>query len=120
MALLVTVSVPVRVPDAVGRKLHVDRAGGADGDGAAAGVGLQEVTATTVMPDTDAAAVPVLVIVTACAALVVLSAWPRERERARVGAQGRRSAVDRRSGTPRARTTWPAGQPVFAVMFTRT
>ena len=74
VALLVTVSVPVRVPDAVGRKLTLTV------QEAPAAIDVPQVlvcgkSPLTETPETVAAAVPVLVTVTAWAALVVLSAW---------------------------------------------
>ena len=67
----VMVSVPVRLPAAVGANVTLtvhERAGGQAG---AAGVGLAEVAGDVLTVVTGAAAVPVLVTVTVCAALVV-------------------------------------------------
>src|SRR5690242_8010711 len=68
------VSEPVRVPDAVGRKLTFTV------HDAPAAIDVPQVllcwkSPLTAIPETDAAAVPALVTVTAWAALVVLSAW---------------------------------------------
>jgi hypothetical protein len=73
-ALLVIVNEPLRVPDAVGRKLTLTV------HEAFTPIDVPQVFVWLKSPDvaievTDAAAVPVLDTVTACAALVVLSAW---------------------------------------------
>ena len=74
VALLVMVSVPVRVPDAVGRKLTFTV------QDAPAAMDVPQVldcrkSPETATEDTAAEAVPVLDTVTACDPLVVLSAW---------------------------------------------
>ena len=88
VALLVTVRLPVRVPEAVGRKLTLTV------HEAPAAIDVPQVlvcekSPEVETPETDAAAVPVLCTVTVCALLVVLSAWLAKRQRGRAGRQRR-------------------------------
>src|SRR5919204_4785553 len=73
VALLLMVSVPVRVPEAVGRKVTLTV------HEPPAAMLLQlfvwAKSPVTDTPETEAVALPVLVTVTACAALVVLTGW---------------------------------------------
>jgi hypothetical protein len=119
VALLVMVSVPVREPDAVGRKLTftVHDAPAAMDD---PHVLLCRKSPLTEIPETAAAAVPVLLTDTAWLALVVLSAWV-----AKVSDDGLVDSVAEFGGVPPLGYTsnsdaCAAGQPLLAVKFTRT